>query len=123
MFKRNQKHYSQADLPSIEKDPERYKGRPLLIVLENYVLDCIGELSPEQQEGLTALVQQVFGGQSDWKKTIREVLHLEDSMDETIRRLWARNQELARQQQAELHPVQFAKMLVDENFAHLIDKL
>jgi hypothetical protein len=48
-----------------DADPERYKGRPLLIILENYILD---------------------------------------SANHTM-----------------LHPVQFAKMVADQNFAHLID--
>jgi hypothetical protein len=32
-------------LPSAEAEPERYKGRPLLVILENYILDCIGAIS------------------------------------------------------------------------------
>ncbi len=66
------------------------------------------------------LVQRVFGGSEDWKATIRERLQLAASMDETLRGMWLRNQELARQHHQELHAIQFAKMVADENFAHLI---
>ena len=49
-------------LPRAKAEPERYRGRPLLILLENYVLDSIGELPPEKQQGVAHIVAQVFGG-------------------------------------------------------------
>ena len=107
-------------LPSHEVEPERYRGRPLLMVLENYVLAAIGELSAEQNAGLAQIVQRVFGGGDDWMRTVREQLRLGDSLDESLRRLWARNQATARQSDITLHPVQFAKMVADQNFAELI---
>jgi len=36
-------------LPSPRAEPDRYKGRPLLIILENYVLSCIGHLTAEEE--------------------------------------------------------------------------
>ena len=104
-------------MPSASAEPERYKGRPLLLILENYVLDCIGELSPETQDTLRVVVQKAFGGDSDWKKTIRKELRLDDSFDDEIRTMWSKNQEIARQNNTKILPVQFAKMVVDENFA------
>lgn len=109
-----------ASLPSVEAEPERYAGRPLLIVLENYVLDCVGELPPDKQALARSVVQRVWGGGDDWKATVRQQLHLEPSMDEGLRGMWSRNQELAKQHNQQLHPSQFAKMVVDQNFAHLI---
>jgi hypothetical protein len=109
-----------APLPSVEADPERYAGRPLMIVLENYVLDCIGELPPDKQAMARSVVQRVWGGTDDWKSTVRNQLHLESNMDEAMRGMWSRNQELAKQNHQELHPIQFAKMVVDQNFAQLI---
>jgi hypothetical protein len=53
-------------IPSPYAEPERYKGRPLLIILENYVLDCIGELPPDKQALARSTVQRVFGGGDDW---------------------------------------------------------
>ena len=108
------------NLPSPQAEPERYKGRPLLIILENYVLDCIGELPPEKQALARTTVQRVFGGGEDWRATMREQLQLAPTMDDALRGMWTRNQELARQHHQELHPIQFAKMVADENFAHLI---
>jgi hypothetical protein len=109
-----------APLPSAAAEPERYAGRPLLIVLENYVLDCIGELPPDKQALARSVVQRVWSGGDDWKATVRQQLHLEPGMDEALRGMWSRNKALAKQNNQHLHPIQFAKMFVDENFARLI---
>jgi hypothetical protein len=106
-------------VPSANAEPERYKGRPLLIVMENYVLDCIGELAADKQDGIRKIVQKVWQGGDDWKKTVRAQLHLEDSIDDVIRGLWEKNQKIANESNAVLHPVEFAKMVVDENFSQL----
>jgi hypothetical protein len=109
-------------LPSPQKEPERYRGRPLLIILENYVLACIGALEPAADERLTTVVKSVFGSDSDWKQTARHQLQFSDSIDQTLRELWERNQAIAKEQNVDLHAVQFAKMVVDQNFAELIDR-
>lgn len=109
-----------APLPSIEVEPERYAGLPLLIVLENYVLDCIGELPPDKQALACSIVQRVWSGGDDWKATLREQLQLDSGLDAELQGMWSRNQELAKQNNQPLHPIQFAKMVVDQNFAHLI---
>ena len=108
-------------IQSADAEPERYKGRPLLIILENYILDCIGALEPERQQQVQAIVQRTFGGGTDWKLTVRGVLYLEEGLDERLRRMWQQNQEIARANELVLHPVQFAKMVADQNFAHLIN--
>src|SRR5438477_950450 len=74
-----------APLPSAEAEPDRYAGRPLLIVLENYVLDCIGQLPPDKQALARSVVQRVWSGGDDWKATVREQLHLELTIDEALR--------------------------------------
>jgi hypothetical protein len=107
-------------IQSADAKLERYKGRPLLIILENYILDCIGALEPERQQQVGAIVQRTFGGGADWKQTVRGVLHLGESLDEQLRHMWQQNQELARANGTVLHPVQFAKMVADQNFAYLI---
>jgi hypothetical protein len=119
---KSKKKTTSTELPSSSLEPERYEGRPLILILDNYVLDCIGELASNKQALITTLVQKAFGGGPDWKKTVREVLQLSESIEENIRSLWTQNREIAVQNKAELHPVQFAKMIVDDNFAEFIDK-
>ena len=104
-----------ASLPSAEAEPGRYKGRPLLILIENYVLACIGELPPDSN--IAAVVQKAFGGGDDWMQTLREKLDLSAAIDESIREMWSKNQAIAKEQKVQLHPVQFAKMVADRNFA------
>ena len=96
---------------------DRYKGKPLLILLENYVLDAIGELPKEKQDSIKTVVQRVYGGGDNWKATLRSTLVLEDTVDEEFKRLWVRNQEIARQAGQVLSPAEFARMIVDKNFS------
>lgn len=100
----------------------RYAGKPLLILLEGYILDCIGHLPRERDAALTQVVQQVYGGGSDWKATLRSVLHLEDTLDNHLREMWANNQGIAHTFGTKLTPEDFARQVVDENFAQLIDE-
>ncbi|HEX2080795.1 MAG TPA: hypothetical protein VHG08_24025 [Longimicrobium sp.] len=109
-----------AALPSDPVAPDRYDGRPLLILLESYVLAAIGELPAEKAAGAGAIVRRMWGGDEDWMRTLRRQLHLNDSVDDTLRRLWTRNQEIARENGVTLSPEQFSRMVCDQNFAHLL---
>jgi len=110
---------SRVNLPSAEVEPERYRGRPILAVVENYILAAIGEVPADDQE-MRTIVRNVFGGGDDWMATIRHVFDLRDSIEGNLRVMWAKNREMARAQGVTLHPVQFAKMVADENFAPFI---
>lgn len=99
----------------------RYAGRPLLILLENYVLSCIGQLPAGKETSLVTAVQRVWGGGSDWKATMRTSLQLGESIDDSLRKMWTTNQDRARQANAIFSPEDFARMVVDKNFAHLIE--
>ena len=99
---------------------DRYAGKPLLILLENYVLDCIGELPLDKQAGLREIVKRVYGGGDNWKATLRDTLRLGESIDNSFREMWAKNQQIAKQANQTLTPEQFARMVVDQNFSELI---
>jgi hypothetical protein len=101
-------------------NPDRYAEKPLLILLENYVLDCIGVLTPDKQASIAQIVERVYGPGPDWKRTLRATLHLDDSLDESLRELWVKNQQIASDAGQSLQPVDFARMIVDENFSKLI---
>jgi hypothetical protein len=98
----------------------RYDGRPLLILLENYVMSAIDSLAPDKEQLAVSTTQRVFGGGTDWRSTLRATLHLSDTLDDALRNMWAANQERARQAGVTLSPEEFARMVADENFAHLI---
>ena len=111
------------DEPAPGLNSARYKGRPLLILIESYLLDCIGELPPDKQDSIRKIVQGVYGGDYDWKQTLRTVLGLEDSIDDEIRQLWARNQEIATEGGTVLAAEEFARVIADKNFAPYIDAI
>jgi len=107
-------------IPNAESEPDRYQGKPLLIILENYILDCIGALPPDRQDLVRGVVQRSLGGGDDWKQTIRGMLQMDGSLDEQLLQMWEQNQQLAEANGVELQPVQFAKMVADQNFSQLI---
>jgi hypothetical protein len=100
---------------------DRYQGKPLLLLLESYVLDCIGHFPADKTAAMVSIVQKVYGGDEDWKATLRSTLHLDKSLDENLRQLWVRNQVIAKEAGETLGPIDFARMIVDRNFAAEID--
>jgi hypothetical protein len=107
-------------IPTPPPSSDRYKGKPLLVLLESYVLGCIGCLPAEKVPTLTQVVKKVYGGGDDWMETLRSTLHLEDSLDEALKQMWHQNQDIARLAKETLLPEDFARMVVDENFSSLI---
>jgi hypothetical protein len=101
--------------------PDRYLNRPLLVMVENYILDCIGELQPQEQEAIARLVQHALEPQADWRQTLRDYLHFDAAMDEELRELWKNNREIAREHESDLSAIHFARMVVDDNFPELLD--
>ena len=98
----------------------RYDGKPLLKLLEFYVLKAIGELSPNDEDRLNAMaprLQGIFGGGGRWHDAIESAVRMETETPSEIRSMWARNLEIARANGVQLIPQQFAEIFVDANFA------
>ena len=53
---------------------------------------------------------------------MREVLRLPATIDDELRRLWAKNQEIAEHRKESLALVVFAQIIADENFAKFLDE-
>jgi hypothetical protein len=109
-----------TQLRLVTETPRRYEGKPLLMLLESYILDCIGQLPAEKEAGLPPIVQRLYGGGEDWKATLRAKLGLPDSIDENARVMWARHQQSLKQPGPTLAPEDFARRVVEESFAHMI---
>lgn len=101
----------------------RYAGRPLLILLENYVLATIGHLTAEKDTLNASITRRIFGGGEDWRATLRIALSLPASMDAELQTFWASYQENARHTTSPAVPEAFARHVVDENFAPLIERI
>jgi hypothetical protein len=99
--------------------PDRYEKNPMLVVVENYVLDAIGELDPDKAKLLNEMICKTFGG-TDWKAVIRQQFDLPKETDDNLRALWKQRREEAEQTQADLIPAEdFAREVVDEMFRDL----
>jgi len=97
----------------------RYDGKPLLRLLELYILNAIDELPLPEQEGLNRLapkLQAVYGGKGQWYEAIEKAVRMPADMPQVIRDMWAKNLEIARANHVPpLTPQKFAEMFVDEN--------
>jgi len=112
---------------SSEVDPQprdRYEGRPLLILLENFVLACIGALSAEATERVADLTRRGFGAppDADWMDVLRTQLDLGPGICDSIRARWQAAVAQLQQTGQPAEPVAFAPGIVDANFAPLIDR-
>ena len=100
-------------------DDQRYQGKPLLRLLEYYVLRAIDELPPPEQEALERLapkLQAVYGGEGSWHEAVAAAVRMPPETAEAIRAMWTQNLEIARANGvAPLTPQKFAEMVVDEN--------
>ena len=108
----------------IDRDlTDRYRARPLIALLDSYVMSVIGYLDAEKEKVALDAARTAFGGGDDWRGTVRATLQLDSSLDTNIRQLWTTNQDIAKRESVILAPEDFAMMLVDENSAHLVDRV
>ncbi len=98
----------------------RYSGKPLLRLLECYVLWAIGQLTDKESSTLQAMtpkLRSIYGVEGEWQQVVAFAVHLPADMPVRIRDLWTKNAEIARANEATLTPQQFAEMFVDANLA------
>jgi len=100
-------------------DNVRYDGKPLLRLLELYILKALDELPPLEQETLTRLapkLQALYGGNGSWDDAIAAAVHMPADMPQQIREMWDKNLEIARTNNIPaLSAQKFAELFVDEN--------
>lgn len=97
----------------------RYDGKPMLRLLECYILSAIGYLSATDEARLTTMAPKLgslYGVQGTWREIIAQVMQFPPQAEEEFRKLWRHNGELAAQQSQQLLPEDFAQMVVDQNF-------
>ena len=99
-------------------DPARYDGKPLLRLLELYVLWSLGQLSEDDASRLEAMapkLTETFGGDGTWQNALANTMQMPPNMPELVRDMWVKNEEIANANGVELRPEQFAQMFVDSN--------
>ena len=98
--------------------PDRYEHNPHFVLLENYILDTIGQLPAANAARLAEVISRNFGG-TDWKKTLRAQLDLPPDTDENLKLLWSQAQQEAEMKQETLSPEDFARQTVDDLFSDI----
>ena len=120
-FKRKGASSGNGDLTSPEpfqRSADRYDGKPMLRLLEAYVLWSIDELPIDQIPILTAMtpkLTQMFGGDGSWQSAIVTTMELPENMPDLIRERWRHNTAIALENDVSLSPQMFAEMFVDAN--------
>jgi len=95
--------------------------RPIDVLVQNYILDCIGSLSELSANSSRVAVQNVFGGGADWKKTLRQAVGFDETVDTVIRERWRVITLEAFRQNRKLEPDLFAETFIAEHLAALLD--
>lgn len=96
----------------------RYQGKPLLRLLECYVLKSLDQLPESDSPNLASMepkLAQVYGNHGSWDQIIAVTMDFPANMPLLIRQMWDRNQEIAKANGVDLTPQQFAEMFVDQN--------
>ena len=99
---------------------DRYAGKPLLRLLELYVLRSIGELSQSDEQKLTQMAPKLhalYGGNGEWHEAVAASMKMPANMPSLINDSWNKNLGIAASRGATLTPDQFAQLFVDQNFA------
>jgi len=95
--------------------------KPVVILLENYVLDRIGLLGQTDELTQKVIMEKAFGEKGDWRARLRDELGLTADLDEQLKAMWKQAQGLATQKGTSLGPRQFAEMVVEENFQDVVE--
>ena len=95
----------------------RYDGKPLLRLVELWVLWVIDEIDPRDVTRLTEIepsLRQTWSFDGTWHEMIEELLQLSPTLRDELRAMWRRNLETARQQNAEAPTVMFSQSIADQ---------
>lgn len=98
---------------------DRYEGKPLLRLLECYVLAAIGHLPEDQQEGLQRIapkLSEIYGHTGTWLEIIHAQMEFPDTLPASIRAEWEGNLERLQALGTAVDPEEFAMAFVDHYF-------
>jgi len=104
---------------SWKKKPEPPKtDMNINVFFKAFILDTLKELPTEKSDLIGNMnLDNVFSTDfNDWKKTIKKVLNLSDTIEIAIKDLWLRNSEIAKNDGTELHADQFADLFIENYY-------
>lgn len=94
--------------------------KPIVMLLENYVLDRIGLLGQTDELTTRVIMEKAFQEKGDWRKRLVDELGLTPELDGQLKAMWKQAQGLTTQKGASLSPREFAEMVVEENFQDVV---
>ena len=103
---------------------DRYRDRPLLRLLDCYVLDVIGELPPQQQATLKKLeptLRKTFAAAGSWQEIVAEQMGMLPSVTLGIETLWAGFQADEERLGRQARPADFVREFVAQNFPGMLE--
>jgi|ERR1700682_3220533 hypothetical protein len=102
---------------------ERYASRPLLRLLDDYVLDVIGALPDETHPVLLEVVRLAYPDAPGrtWREVLENELQLEPDLKRRILSMWRDYQQFIAAEGETADSSLFAVSFVDENFTPLVD--
>lgn len=100
----------------------RYTGKPLLRLVDSFVLDAIGHLPAEVDAKLTEMeprFRRTFGEAGSWREIVAAQMKFPDGLQAAIREVWETGRTKFRASEGyEPDPAQFTMSFVDSNFPH-----
>lgn len=105
---------------SRKKKPEPQKtDMNVNVFFKAFILDELKELPTEKRDMIEKMnLDKVFSTDfNDWKKTIKKILNLSDTIEIAIKDLWLRNSEIAKNEGNELNADQFADLFIENYYA------
>lgn len=97
----------------------RYDGKPLLKLLECYVLSSIDQLDFKQRNTLTLMepkLSEIYGVGGTWYEIVHSVMKFPDSLPAKIYAVWESSLDAARTKNTVIDPNEFAITFVSQNF-------
>lgn len=98
----------------------RYDGKPLLRLLDGYVMDAIGRLDPAEDAALAAMepdLRRQWGGTGGWRDLCAAQMRFPAGMTGAIREVWEKGRaKFLETEGYEPNPVQFTRSFVDSKF-------
>lgn len=110
-------------LPS-PQNPDRYRARPFLLLIDCYVMDVIGQLPPQQRAALEKLeprLQETFGCAGSWREVVEAQMGFMPMVALQIEMAWTAYQEFARSAGRESIAGEFVREFVAQNFPQLLE--
>lgn len=103
----------------------RYEGRPLLRLLECYVLAAIDQLDDEQRgtlQRMEPILSSVYNRRGTWLEIIRDEMEFPESLPMKVREVWENNLARLRASGVAIDPNEFAMQFVDQYFPEAPNK-